>query len=99
VLHVTLHCLSRKVTLLTNVVQKKKLDNHRGTGKEPQIIEMKKTDIRQQNVNEKMRMAVGSWYLRRKVASQEAWCVMFVERCIRLYLFSKHTCSCMVSVK
>ena len=58
----TSHCLSRKVTLLTNVVQKKRLDSHRGAGKEPQIIEMKKTDIHQQNVNEKMRMAVESWY-------------------------------------
>jgi hypothetical protein len=57
----TLHCLSRKVTLLTNVVQKK-LDSHRGTEKELQIIDMKKTDIHQQNVNEKMRMAVESWY-------------------------------------
>jgi len=42
------------------VGQKKKLDSPRGTGKEPQIIEMKKTDIRQQNVNKKMRMAVES---------------------------------------
>jgi hypothetical protein len=56
-----LHCLSRKVTLLTNV-QKKKLDSHRGTRKELQIIEMKKTDIHQQIVNEKMKMAVESWY-------------------------------------
>jgi hypothetical protein len=52
---------SVKVTLLTNV-QKEKPDSHRGTGKEPQIIELKKTDIHQQNVKEKMRMAVESWY-------------------------------------
>jgi hypothetical protein len=91
--------LDRRVTLLTNVVQKKKLDNLRGTEKELLITEMKKTDMCQQKERGKMRIAVESWYKIRKISHQGAWCVMCVERCIRLYIFSKHTCSYMVSVK
>jgi hypothetical protein len=89
--------LDRKVTLLTNVL-KEKLDCHRRTGKELLIVEMKTADICQQKGVGKMRTSVESQYQRRKVASQEAWYVMSVEKCIRLSIFSKHTCSCMVSV-
>jgi hypothetical protein len=72
-------------------VQETKTDSHRDRRGKLLIIEMKKTEMFQHKGMGEMRMVIEGCQGRRKVLiapeSQEAWCVISVEKCTRQSIF------------
>lgn len=84
------YIFDRKIILLIIVVQGKKIEICKDRGRKLLATGMKKKIFQHTRMGE-MKMVLERCHRRRKVlippVSQEAWCVMSVEKCTRQFIF------------